>query len=109
MYVLARKLTKYNAFNIEKNTQHIAIHYYIITVILHYFISNSIIIPSNTITVKYINIYSYHLYISILYLLLPLVLLNLFHSLLIFYFSNLLINLYIAITFITSFIAQIYF
>ena len=36
MYVLVRKLTKYNAFNIEKNTQHIAIHYYIITVILHY-------------------------------------------------------------------------
>ena len=36
MYVLVRKLTKYNTFNIEKNTQHIAIHYYIITVILHY-------------------------------------------------------------------------
>ena len=36
MYVLTRKLTKYNAFNIEKNTQHNAIRYYIITVILHY-------------------------------------------------------------------------
>ena len=120
MYIIVRLFIKYNVYYIEKNTQHIAIHYYIITVILHYFISNSIIIPINTITVKYISnihivirlynyICSYHLYISILYLLLPLVLLNLFHSLLIFYFSNLLINLYIAITFITSFIAQIYF
>ena len=39
-YKLVRILTKYNAFNIEKNTQHIAIHYYIITVILHYSSNN---------------------------------------------------------------------
>jgi hypothetical protein len=36
MYIIVRLFIKYNAYYIEKNTQHIAIHYYIITVILHY-------------------------------------------------------------------------
>jgi len=44
MYVIIRLFIKYNVFNIEKNTQHIAIHYYIITVILHYLLILFIII-----------------------------------------------------------------
>ena len=36
MYVLARKLIKYNVINIEKNTQHNAICYYTILQLLHY-------------------------------------------------------------------------
>ena len=56
MYVLVRKLTKYNAINIEKNTQHNAICYTIILQILHYFINISITTASNIITLKYIII-----------------------------------------------------
>ena len=56
MYVLVRKLTKYNAFNIEKNTQHNAICYYTILQLLHYFINHSIISDTIIITVKYITI-----------------------------------------------------
>jgi len=36
MYVIVRLFIKYNIYYTRKNTQHIAIHYYIITVILHY-------------------------------------------------------------------------
>ena len=55
MYVLTRKLIKYNAFNIEKNTQHNAICYYIIIQLLHYFINISITSDIIIITVKYIT------------------------------------------------------
>ena len=72
MYVLARKLTKYNAFNIEKNTQHNAICYAIILQILRYFINISITIAINIITVKYIinSIKTYLLYAVTTHLLL---------------------------------------
>ena len=53
MYVLLRKLTKYNTFNIEKNTQHNAICYYTILQLLHYFINQSITSDINIITIKY--------------------------------------------------------
>ena len=36
MYIIIPLFIKYNMYYIEKATQHIAIHYYIITVILHY-------------------------------------------------------------------------
>ena len=54
MYVLLRKLTKYNTFNIEKNTQHNAICYYTTLQLLHYFINQSITSDTIIITVKYI-------------------------------------------------------
>ena len=38
---LARILTKYNAFNIEKNTQHNAICYYSVLLITHYLLNVS--------------------------------------------------------------------
>ena len=41
MYVLARKLLKYNAYYIEKNTQHNAICYYSILLITHYLLNVS--------------------------------------------------------------------
>ena len=53
MYVLVRKLTKYNAFNIEKNTQHNAICYYTILQLLHYFIYQSTTSAITIITTKY--------------------------------------------------------
>jgi len=56
MYVLVRKLTKYNAYYIEKNTQHNAICYTTILQLLHYFINISIISATSIITVKYITI-----------------------------------------------------
>ena len=55
MYVLTRILTKYNVINIEKNTQHNAICYYIIIQLLHYFINISITSDIIIITVKYIT------------------------------------------------------
>jgi hypothetical protein len=54
MCVYTRKLIKYNAYYTNKKYQHIAIHYYIITVILHYFINISITTAKTIITVKYI-------------------------------------------------------
>ena len=48
MCVLLRLFINYNVSNIEKNTQHIAIHYYIITVILHYLTLNTFVKYSTT-------------------------------------------------------------
>ena len=61
MYVLVRKLTKYNTFNIEKNTQHNAICYITILQLLHYFINQSIISDTIIITVKYITTFKTYL------------------------------------------------
>jgi len=36
MYIIVRLFIKYNVYYIEKTTQHIAIHYYIILQLLHY-------------------------------------------------------------------------
>ena len=55
MYVLVRKLIKYNVINIEKNTQHNAICYITILQLLHYFINHSITSDIIIIAVKYIT------------------------------------------------------
>ena len=55
MYVITRKFVNYNVSNIEKNTQHNAIHYYTILQLLHYFINQSITSDTIIITVKYIT------------------------------------------------------
>ena len=69
MYVLVRKLTKYNAFNIEKNTQHNAICYTTILQLLHYFINQSTTSDTIIITVKYITIPIIYLYYLLYHLL----------------------------------------
>ena len=61
MYVLVRKLTKYNTFNIEKNTQHNAICYTTILQLLHYFINQSTTSDTIIITVKYITTFKTYL------------------------------------------------
>ena len=48
MYVLVRLFIEYNVCYIEKNTQHNAIRYYIITVILHYLTLNTFVKYSTT-------------------------------------------------------------
>ena len=55
MYVITRKFVNYNVSNIEKNTQHNAIHYYTILQLLRYFINQSITSDTIIITVKYIT------------------------------------------------------
>ena len=72
MYVIIRLFIKYNAYYIEKNTQHNAICYAIILQILRYFINISITIAINIITVKYIinSIKTYLLYAVTTHLLL---------------------------------------